>query len=172
MADWLAFPNWRELFLPQAPLLEVVVRDTVIYLGLFAMMRFILKREAAGVSITDLLVAVILADASQNSLAPDSKALADGLLLVATIIFWSAALNWPGFHFPVFGRIVHPKPLELVREGRPIWDNLKRELMTQLRMQGKTDLSEIEQAWMEGDGRISVVPIDGEVNGDTQRKAA
>jgi uncharacterized membrane protein YcaP (DUF421 family) len=158
--------DWNAILLPQTPIAEIFVRGTVIYLGLFVMLRLVLKRESGGVSLSDVLVVVLLADASQNSLAPESTALADGRLLVATIIFWAVALNWLGFRWQWCGRFTHPQPLPLVRHGKPVERNMRRELITreelmsQLRMQGHDDLSTVDAAYIEGDGRISVIPTD------------
>jgi uncharacterized membrane protein YcaP (DUF421 family) len=49
--------------------------------------------------ITDLLVIVLIADAAQNGMAGEYRSLTDGLLLVATIVAWSYALNWLAFRF-------------------------------------------------------------------------
>lgn len=84
--------DWRSVFVPKTPLLEIVVRGTVVYLILFAMLRFG-KRQTGSLSVTDLLVLVLIADASQNAMAGDYKSVPDGILLVATIIFWSFALD-------------------------------------------------------------------------------
>jgi len=166
--EWLLNVDWHALFVPQASPIEVFIRGTVMYLGLFALLRGVLKREAGTVGITDLLVVVLLADAAQNSLASESKALADGLLLVATIVFWAFLLNWLGYRYPRIQRLVHPRPLPLVQDGRLVRQNMRKELvtedelMTQLRLQGCEDLGKVRAAYMEGDGQISIITADGD----------
>jgi uncharacterized membrane protein YcaP (DUF421 family) len=173
--DWLFDVDWQGLLAPTASPIEIFVRGTVIYLGLFALLRGVLKREAGTVGITDLLVVVLLADAAQNSLAPESKSLPDGLLLVASIVFWAYLLNWLGFRFPTIQKLVHPRPLPLVRDGEMLRRNMRKELvtedelMTQLRLQGCDDLASVKAAYMEGDGRISVITGDGETKGAPER---
>jgi uncharacterized membrane protein YcaP (DUF421 family) len=82
---------------------------------------------------------------------------------VATIIFWSYFLDWLAYHFPRFESLLHPPPLPLVRDGKMLARNMRRELITvdelmsHLREEGVTDLKEVRIASMEGDGRISVV---------------
>jgi uncharacterized membrane protein YcaP (DUF421 family) len=159
--------DWRAVFLPDTPVLEIVVRGSVMYLAIFALLRFVLRREAGSVGVTDLLVIVLIADAAQNAMATDYTSIADGIVLVATIIFWAYALDWLGFHFPVVQRLIHPPPLPLVKNGRLLRRNMRRELITedellsQLRLQGCEDLADVEFAAIEGDGRISVVMRDG-----------
>lgn len=161
--DWFGSVNWSQLLMPDTPLLEIVARGTLMYLGLFIIMRVVLKRHSGGVSISDLLVVVLLADAAQNGLAGDYHSISDGLALVATIIFWSFALDWLGYHVPVIQRFVHPDPLPLVRDGQMLRRNMRQELITKeelmslLREQGVDDISEVKEAFMEGNGQMSVV---------------
>lgn len=169
--------DWAKTFLPETPLLEIFLRGTVVYLVLFGVLRVVMRREAGAVGITDLLVVVLLADAAQNAMADDYTSIPDGVLLVATIVFWSHTLNWLGFRYPLIQRFVHPAPLKLVEDGRLLRRNMRRELVTedeilsQIRLQGINDLQEVEEAYMEGDGRISVVGRNGKSDGSADRRA-
>src|SRR3954451_9354077 len=62
-------------------------RGTLIYLCLFLLLRLVLKRQAAGVAITDLLVIVLIADAAHNAMADIYRSVSDGVFLVAVIVF-------------------------------------------------------------------------------------
>ncbi len=167
--------DWERTFLPGTPFLEIFLRGTVVYLVLFGLLRAVLRRESGAVGITDLLVVVLLADAAQNAMADDYTSIPDGVLLVATIVFWSHALNWLGFRYPLIQRLVHPAPLKLIEDGRLLRRNMRRELVTedeilsQVRLQGMNDLSQVEEAFIEGDGRISVVARNGKTNGNAER---
>lgn len=66
---WLTDVDWQNVLVPETPILEIVVRGTVVYLVLFALMRFVLKREAGAMSPSDLLIVVLIADAAQNAMA-------------------------------------------------------------------------------------------------------
>src|SRR5690606_29595002 len=115
------------------------------------------------VSISDLLLVVLIADASAGALTTESQGMADSLVLVSTIIFWSYAIDWLGFHFPVMQRLFYPPPLMLVKDGKMLRRNMRQELitveelMTTLRHQGVERIEDVKVACMEGDGRISVV---------------
>jgi uncharacterized membrane protein YcaP (DUF421 family) len=179
--DWLWEVDWRGIFVPSHSILEMVVRGSLMYLALFIIFRLLAKRDAGMVGIGDLLVVVLLADAAQNGLAGDYHSITEGIILVLTIIFWDYALNWLGFHVPVFQRLTYPKPLQLVENGRLLWPNMRKELITedelksQLREEGIDDLAEVKEAYLEGDGHISVVkrePAPNESTGDTKDKDA
>jgi uncharacterized membrane protein YcaP (DUF421 family) len=155
--------DWGRLLLPGTPVLEIFVRGTVIYLGLFGLLRFVIRRETGSLGITDLLVIVLLADAAQNGMAGDYHSISDGLLLVSTIVLWSYALNWLAFRFRAFRRIVRPPALLLVKDGRPVEANLLRErismdeLLGEIRSHGLSGLEQVREAYIEPDGMISVI---------------
>jgi uncharacterized membrane protein YcaP (DUF421 family) len=169
--------DWHAVFVPRTPLLEIVVRGTIVYLTLFVLLRVVLKRQAGTVSVTDLLVIVLIADASQNAMAGEYRSVPDGILLVATIVFWCYALDWVGYRVPAVGRFVHPPPLELIRDGKMIRRNMRQELITpeelmsQLREQGIESLDQVKYAFMEGDGHISVVTRDKKPHGKSRKQS-
>ena len=168
--------DWETIFIPSKPVLEIVLRGSIMYLGLFIMLRVVLKREAGSVGITDLLVLVLIADAEQNALADDYRSIPEGLILVGTIIFWSYILNWLGYRYPMLQRFVHPPPLVLVKDGKLIHRNMRKEFITQdelegqLRLQGFEDFSQVKMACMEGDGRISIVGSEEVSRGAQEKK--
>ena len=153
--------QWTALLLPDTPIIEILIRGTVMYFALFLLLRFVQKRSSS-MSTADLLVIVVIADAAQNGMAGDYKSLPDGVLLVAVIVLWIVALDWLGYHVPRFARFLHPVPLDLVRDGVPNERNLERELITRdelmsvLREQGIRRLEDVEEARMEGNGKVTV----------------
>lgn len=155
--------DWNQLFAFDTNPLEIFVRGSVVYLLLFVLFRFVLKREAGAVGIADLLVVVIIADAAQNAMAGEYKSITDGVVLVGTIAFWNYGLDWLGYHFPAVERVLHASPLELVRDGKVNRRNLRREYITidelrsKLREEGIDDVADVKTMCMEGDGQISVV---------------
>jgi len=171
--------DWRTIFVPTLPFASVFLRGTIVYLTLFALLRFVPNRMSGVVSTADLLMIVLIANAAQNALADDYKSVTDGLAVVGTIVFWSFVLNWLGHRFPRFQRFLRPRPLPLVKDGRLLRGNMRRELitedelMTQIREQGIADLAGVKAALMEADGQISVIPRDGEqANGKRKRQVS
>ncbi len=164
--------DWKSLFVPQTPLLEIFARGTIVYLGIFILLRLVLKREAGQLGIADVLVIVVLADAAQNAMSGGYKAITDGMLLVAVIIFWSYMINWLAYHSKTLGRFIYPPPLLLIKDGEVIRKNMRKELITLdklksiLREHDIEDLSEVKEAYMESEGRISIVRND-KVQGQT-----
>ncbi|MFC3502810.1 DUF421 domain-containing protein [Micromonospora krabiensis] len=158
--------TWGKLFIPDTPLPEIILRGSVMYLTLFLLLRVLLKRESGATSATDLLVIVLIADAAQNGLADDYTSITDGVVLVAVIIGWSYVLDAISYRWPAAARLIRPGSLLLVRDGRMLRRNMRRELITedelqtQLRQHGVQDLAQVREVRMESDGRFSVIPRD------------
>jgi uncharacterized membrane protein YcaP (DUF421 family) len=153
---------WHDMLVPTHSVAEMVARGTIMYLVIFAMMRFILKRQSGGLSIPDVLLIVLLADAAQNGMADDYRSVTEGIVLVGTIIFWNFAIDWLEYHFPAMERILRPAPLHLIENGTVLRRNLRQELVTmdellsRLRQEGVEGPEDVESAFMEADGNISV----------------
>ncbi|MDI3342034.1 MAG: DUF421 domain-containing protein [Sphaerobacter sp.] len=169
--------NWSAVFLPSTPLLEIVVRGSIIYLVLFFGLRTLMKREAAGVGLSDLLVLVLIADAVQNGMAGESTAVADALVLAGTIVGWDWLLSYLAFRSPALRRLIRPRPLLLIKDGRLLEKNVASEMLTieeimgQLRAQGVERIEDVREAYMESNGIITVIPREqqGEQKKDRSR---
>jgi len=164
MYELLFDVDWRAIFVPDTPLLEIFVRGSLTYWGIFILLRLVGKRETSDMSRTDLLVLLLVADAAQNGMADDYRAVTDGLLLVATIIFWTYFINWLEFHVPWVERLVQPAPVMLVRDGVMLQRNMRKELVTRselmdaLRQEGLEDIAEVKHVIMEENGNLSIIP--------------
>lgn len=160
-------PDLHSLFHFGVNPLELVLRGSAVYWFLFVLFRFVLRRDAGSLGIADILLLVLIADASQNAMAGGYETVLDGFVLVATLIGWNWLLDWASFRFNAVRRFAEPPPLVLVRRGRILARNLRREfvtvpeLMASLREHGIEKLADVKMARMEPDGVISVIRRDG-----------
>jgi uncharacterized membrane protein YcaP (DUF421 family) len=152
---------------PDVNILETIVRGIVMYLAIFVMLRVILRGRSSAVTVSDLLVFVLVSDAAQNAMAANYISITSGIVLVATIFVTSFVVDWLAFRFPSVQAFVHPERKPLVIDGRVIRKTLKeelmteRELMTQLRLNGVEDVLDVRAAYLEGNGEVSVLKIEG-----------
>lgn len=161
--DMLASIDWGELFELSLSPIEIIVRGTAMYWFLFLLFRFVIRRDVGAVGIADVLLLVIVADASQNAMAGEYTSVTDGMLLVSVLIGWNYLLDWLSFNFEWFRRMVDPPALPLIKDGRILYRNMRRELITEdelwsrLRQNGVEKLAQVQYACMESDGQISVI---------------
>ncbi|HEV6965892.1 DUF421 domain-containing protein [Roseateles sp.] len=157
------WPDLGELMRFDVSPLELVLRGSLVYWFLFLLLRFVLRRDAGSIGIPDLLLLVIVADASQNAMAGGYQSVSEGCVLVATLVGRNWLLDWGSFRFKAVRKLVEPPPLVLVRRGRMIRRNMRREfvtvpeLMASLRGHGIDKLADVKIARMEPDGAISVI---------------
>jgi uncharacterized membrane protein YcaP (DUF421 family) len=152
-----------ELFEVRVPVAELVVRGSAVFWFLFLVFRFVLRRDVGALGLADVLLLVIVADASQNAMSGDYTTVSEGFVLVGTIIGWNLLLDWLAYQSPVVRRLVEPDRLLLVDQGKPLFRNMRRQfitledLMAQLRLHGVEKLDEVRKCYLEGDGEISVI---------------
>lgn len=154
--------DWHTVFVPTGSVVELVLRATVMYLLILAGFR-IFRRDAGSLSVSDLLVVVLIADAAQNGMAGEYKSLTEGAIVVATIFAWNYILDWMAYRFRFVYWLLHPPSLLLIRNGQILYRNLRSQLITredlreQLREQGVESIERVKKCYLESDGRMSVI---------------
>ena len=147
---------------------ELVIRGTVMYWFLFLLLRFVVRRDIGSIGIADLLLLVVIADAAQNAMSGGYESITDGMILVGTIAAWNWGLDLLAYRFKSVRNILEAKPMELVRNGKLLRRNLRREYITPdeimaiLREHGIDKLEAVKVATMESDGEISVIQHDAQ----------
>ena len=152
----LAIPSW-----------DIVLRTAGIYLVILVGLRLAGKREIGQMTVFDLVVLLLLANAVQNAMVGPDTSLAGGVLAAAVLLVLNAVVARLRLRWPRLRRIVEGSPTLLVLHGEVIADHMRREGLDQetleaaLREHGVADLSGVEMAVLEIDGSISVVPAGG-----------
>jgi uncharacterized membrane protein YcaP (DUF421 family) len=147
--------------------LEIVFRSFAIYLVILIGLRLAGKREVGQLTVFDLVVLLLIANAVQNAMVGPDTSLIGGIiaaavLLIVNMILARLRLKWPRLRHWVEGT-----PTLLVLHGETITRHMQQEgmdeetLLAALREHGILDLSDVEMAVLETDGSISVVPISG-----------
>jgi uncharacterized membrane protein YcaP (DUF421 family) len=155
--------DWSELFSFTISPWELMIRGTLVYLFLFCLFRFVVRRDTGSLSVPDVLVLVVIADAAQNGMSSDYKSVPDAFVLIGTIIGWDALLNFLSYRFKLMRRLVLPHPICVVKDGVKQQANLRRQLITDeelnqmLRQHEVENLAQVRRAYLEPDGQITVL---------------
>lgn len=160
-------PDIASLFAYDSNLWEFVVRGTVMYWFLFLLLRFVLRRDMGSIGVADMLLLVLIADASQNALGGTYESITEGCVLVLTIAGWNWVIDSLAFHVEPLRRLLEAKPIVMVQNGKMLKRNMRRELLTveelmaKLREHGLDSLEDVKLVVMESDGEISVIKRGG-----------
>lgn len=155
--------HWAQLFGLSVPPLELIVRGSALYLFLLVLFRVVIKRRMGAIGMGDILVLVIISDASQNAMAGQYKTVTDGFILIATIIGWNYLFDWASYRFAWLEKLLQPPPLLLIRDGRVLWRNLRVEFVSEQELKGKLrehdveDPAAVDKAYLEPDGAFTVI---------------
>ena len=160
--------DWAWLVDFKVPAWELILRGSAMYWLLFLFFRLVLRRDVGAVGVADVLLVVLIADASQNAMTGGYTSVAEGAVLVTTLIAWNLAIDWMAFRFPWADRLVEPPPLLVIRRGRVLHKNLRSEMINleelrgHLRQHGIEKFEQVKSAWFESDGQFSFVKFEGE----------
>ena len=153
------------MFTPVIPPWDIVLRTAGVYVVILIGLRLAGKREIGQMTVFDLVVLLLLANAVQNAMVGPDTSLTGGLLAAVVLLLLNALVARLRLRWPVLRRIVEGSPTLLVLHGEVIADHLRREGLDQdtleaaLREHGVADLSGVEMAVLEIDGSIRVVPV-------------
>ena len=145
---------------------EIVIRGSLMFWFLFVIFRFLLRRDVGSMEVGDILFIVIVADAAQNAMSADASNIADGMLLVGTLVFWNLVLDYLSFRFSFFRKFAVAPSIVLVKDGILQWRNMRREFITKdellakIREEGLQEISSVKEMRLESDGAISIVKAD------------
>jgi uncharacterized membrane protein YcaP (DUF421 family) len=153
----------QNIFIIGVPLLEKVVRTTIVYFFLVAGLRLAGKRELAQLNPFDLVVLLTLSNTVQNAIIGNDNTVTGGLVGATTLLL----LNYGVVRF-LYGHrkldeVVEGKTDFLIEQGKINYKLLEREVITLVELtsaahkQGFASLDEIDVASLEPDGVFSFV---------------
>jgi len=161
----------------QVPAWELILRATAIYLAVLVALRLFGKREVGQFTLIDLVLILLLANAVQPAMTGPDTSLTGGLVIIVTLVVVNRAIALARTKLPFVQRLVESPPTTLARDGAWVPGALEREELSEedvtmaLREHGLTEVSEVKLAVLEGDGMISVVPLDAAKAGHRRPRA-
>ena len=159
------------------PAWELMVRSTAIYLAMLVALRLFGKREVGQFTLIDLVLILLLANAVQPAMTGPDTSLTGGLVIIVTLVIVNRGISLARTRLPFVQRLVESAPTVLVRDGAWVPGVLDREELSAedvemaLREHGFDKVKEVKLAVLEGDGTISVVPMDRARAGHTKPRA-
>jgi uncharacterized membrane protein YcaP (DUF421 family) len=143
----------------------VILRVVAIYTFLLVVLRVAGKRTVAQMTSFDLIVLLVIGDATQQALIGDDYTVGTAVVAVSCLILMDVALGRLKNISPRIDRVVDGMPLILVANGKLLEDRMAVEgvdledILTSAREQhGIGRLEDIDYAVLERHGGLSIIP--------------
>ena len=137
------------------------IRTVIIYIFIITAMRIMGKRQLGELQPVELVVTLLISDLAAVPMQETGTPLLAGLLPILVVLSVELVLSVLTYRSVGMRRFLCGKPVILIENGRLLQQNLKKtrvntdELAEYLRIQGVTDLSQVQYAILETSGAIS-----------------
>jgi uncharacterized membrane protein YcaP (DUF421 family) len=146
------------------PWWELVLRATLVYVFLLALIRLTGKRQIGQLSPFDLVLLLVLSNAVQNSMNAGDNSLIGGLLSASTLIVLNSVVAGLTYRSKRLESLIEGRPQVLIHNGQLYEKTMTdarlthHELNAALRRAGCLTVNDVHCAVLENNGAISVVP--------------
>ncbi len=140
-------------------------RTVVLYLVLVLVIRIMGKRQIGEMEPTEFVVTMLVANLASIPMQDGAIPLFSGLVPILTVLGVELVLSWLTMRSVPFRRLLCGKPVILIENGKILQDNLRStrvtldELTGHLREKDVLDVSLVQFAILETDGKLSVFPF-------------
>jgi uncharacterized membrane protein YcaP (DUF421 family) len=158
------------------PLIEIVVRTSIIYLVFLALLRLSGKRQLGQFTLFDIALVLLAANALQPAMTGADQSVTGGVIIVITIFALNRLVAEARVRIPIVKDLLEPKPTVIGRDGRWLKEALEdqgvddEDVEAALREHGLERVDQMKLAVLEEDGSISVVPAEGDDNPAARRR--
>ena len=157
--------NWSAIFIPELPILELIIRGVILYLGILLILRALHRRATGSLSAMDLVFILLLSEVATHAMG-DYTSIGDAIILFLVFMACNYVVNQLTFRSKFFKNLFEHSALQVVENGKINYRNMRRELLTKeelrthLREHGVEDLMKVKKAFIESDGDISFIFFD------------
>jgi len=158
------------------PVLELVVRTTLIYAVFFGALRLFGKREIGQFTLFDLALVLLAANALQPALTGPDASVPGGLVIIATLFVLNRGVSLLRVRSPYVRRLLEFGPTVIGRDGAWLLSELVRQgldlgdVEAALREHGIDSVDQLKLATLEADGSISIVSTDSQGTPQARRR--
>lgn len=141
----------------------IIIRTLIVYIALLAAMRLLGKRQLGEMELSEFVLAALIADLASHPLQDLGIPMINGLVPILTLFCCEVLISCVTLRNPKLRAALYGKPSMLIEKGKVNQKEMSKnrfttdELMQELRNQGCLDISKIEYATLETDGRLNVI---------------
>ncbi len=144
-------------------MLNIFLRTIILYLLIVILMRLTGKRQIGQLELTELVTAFMISELAASPISDNSIPLLYGVIPAVTLVCLEVFLSYISLKSRTFRKMVAGKALPLVNKGKIDKDQMNKaritleELLSAMRCNGLSNMSDIEYAFLEPNGTISVI---------------
>ena len=141
----------------------IFIRTLIVYFSLLVFLRLLGKRQLGEMELSEFIVASLIADLAANPLQDIGMPLLNGLIPIVTLFCCELAISTLTMRSIRLRAFLFGKPSLLIDHGRILQNEMSKnrftldELLQELRAQGVRDIAAIEYAFLETNGKLSVL---------------
>lgn len=157
--------NPADIFIPEMSFIEILLRGIILYFLILFILRVLPRRSAGELGAMDLVFILLLTEAASHALG-DFTTLGDGLIMLVVFVICNYGVNHLTYHHGFFRKLFEQRPVQIIKDGRLIYRNMRRELITKdelmanLRENGIENISDVKKAFVESEGNISFIKFE------------
>ena len=145
-------------------MLTILIRILLVYALLIGTMRLMGKRQIGELQLSELVTTILLSELAAQPITDDQTPLAFAIIPIAVLLSLEVIISFAVTKIPMLKPIFDGKPSVLIRRGKLDFDEIDKvrisieELLCQLRINGISDINQVDYAILEQNGQLSVIP--------------
>ncbi|MBQ8441338.1 MAG: DUF421 domain-containing protein [Clostridia bacterium] len=142
----------------------ILFRTLIIYISLILIMRLMGKRQIGELEVTDLVTTLLISEIASLPITNHEIPVLGAVIPMITLLVLEVLSSWVLVRFPRLRSLVSATPTVIIQHGKLDQKALcelrlsVEELMSEIRQQGLTELSQVECAILEKNGKLTILP--------------
>ena len=143
---------------------ETILKTVLIYIFLTFIMRVMGKRQLGELDIGEFVITILLSEIASLPITNPERSLSDALIPISLLALLEILTSTLILRCSFAKKIFSSKPSVLIAHGKPDKKAMQRsrisieDLVSQIRQNGIYDISEVDYAILEENGKMSIIP--------------
>ena len=142
----------------------ILIRTVILYAFLIIAIKMMGKRQIGEIQISEFVITLLISELAANTVMDTDIPLAHMAIPIITLTAAEVITSYTGTRNKAMKSILGPSPCVLIEKGEIKQENMRNarftinELISEIRLKGYSDLTEIDYAILESNGKLSVIP--------------
>ena len=143
---------------------KIILRTLIIYVFLLIIMRLMGKRQLGELELSELVTTFLFSEIATTPITNPDSNIWHAIIPIIIIASLEMLLSFSVLKIPMLKKVLTGRPSVIIQRGKINKEEMKKarlsidELISQIRQGGIFNISEVEYAILEENGRLTVVP--------------